>query len=295
MRRISTALALSLALSGCVTSEVDTTKSDVARGKADGADLCPDLGLEPGCDVCAALGWYGDSVCDDFCDAPDPDCGAAALPTRFECVGVTSGTFFDLTIVDVGDEEGEVYVNDGGAPVSYEASYSGGQAETGFSEHRFVFGFDEYDDGDIAELYAVDVTAVSVDFLRGSVDYAGQSEEIVCYDMEAQPSGEAAPEFQCISVETGTFFDLDVVDVGDQEGRVTINDGGAPASFEAQYDELEENGSRARHRFVFGFDKRNAGEIEDLYSIAIEEQSIDFADGQADYGVTSRVLCHITR
>jgi uncharacterized protein (TIGR03382 family) len=29
---------------------------------------------EPDADVCAEEDWYGDGECDDFCDAPDPDC-----------------------------------------------------------------------------------------------------------------------------------------------------------------------------------------------------------------------------
>ena len=26
-------------------------------------------------DLCTLLGWYDDGICDDFCPAPDPDCG----------------------------------------------------------------------------------------------------------------------------------------------------------------------------------------------------------------------------
>jgi len=39
--------------------------------------LCKLQGLAAGCDLCAALGWYQDGVCDDFCPGPDPDCSAA--------------------------------------------------------------------------------------------------------------------------------------------------------------------------------------------------------------------------
>jgi hypothetical protein len=44
---------------------------------------CGQAGLEAGCDVCAALGFYDDGVCDSplidagFCQGPDPDCEAA--------------------------------------------------------------------------------------------------------------------------------------------------------------------------------------------------------------------------
>jgi len=46
------------------------SKDDVrARGKADEASFHDD-----GFDYCAAFGWYGDGVCDDFCLNRDPDC-----------------------------------------------------------------------------------------------------------------------------------------------------------------------------------------------------------------------------
>lgn len=39
---------------------------------------------EPGADVCAEEGWYGDGECDVFCDRPDPDC--AGVPAEdFGC------------------------------------------------------------------------------------------------------------------------------------------------------------------------------------------------------------------
>ena len=55
------------ACSDAANEPADTpSKDDVRRmsGKGDG-----------GQDLCEAFGWYGDGVCDDFCPAPDPDCG----------------------------------------------------------------------------------------------------------------------------------------------------------------------------------------------------------------------------
>jgi hypothetical protein len=71
-------------LNGCQASDTDReslSKEDVIDGKADQFDVCPFFGLEEGCDLCEALGWYGDGECDQelidegLCVGPDPDCG----------------------------------------------------------------------------------------------------------------------------------------------------------------------------------------------------------------------------
>ncbi len=81
---IPAAFGLSLGLAGCTGGETEPNmldKDEAAQGKEDGFTdtLCEWIGAEPGCDLCDELGWYGDGVCDDFCDEPDPDCGATAL------------------------------------------------------------------------------------------------------------------------------------------------------------------------------------------------------------------------
>jgi len=78
------ALGLAFGLGAACTTEdpgATLTREEVEQGKADGFDdvLCELIGAEPGCDLCEELDWYGDGYCDDFCDEPDPDCGAIAL------------------------------------------------------------------------------------------------------------------------------------------------------------------------------------------------------------------------
>lgn len=41
-----------------------------------------------GFDICAKSGWYGDGVCDDFCDNPDPDC-APTTPICEQFIGTS--------------------------------------------------------------------------------------------------------------------------------------------------------------------------------------------------------------
>ena len=41
-------------------------------------------------DYCSLLGWYGDSICDDFCYRPDPDCTGSCSgedPSASQCSG----------------------------------------------------------------------------------------------------------------------------------------------------------------------------------------------------------------
>lgn len=71
------ALGIAVGLGGCaLDGDGPTLDRDAARqAKADGFDLCWFIGAEEGCDICDELGWYGDGICDDFCDRADPDCG----------------------------------------------------------------------------------------------------------------------------------------------------------------------------------------------------------------------------
>ncbi|MCA9582641.1 MAG: hypothetical protein KC416_12660 [Myxococcales bacterium] len=80
---------LVLALAGCTsgTSSSDPAgstfqKSFFGSGKFDSTlegKICADAGLPPGCDICDALGYYGDGECDTFCAQADSDCGQACV------------------------------------------------------------------------------------------------------------------------------------------------------------------------------------------------------------------------
>lgn len=74
-----------LAAAGCtVVDEPDRvpTKEEARAGKADLFSWCSWLGAEPGCDICAEMGWYQDGDCDatlvaiGTCHEPDPDCNS---------------------------------------------------------------------------------------------------------------------------------------------------------------------------------------------------------------------------
>lgn len=73
---------LVLAACSAATDEASVSKASLAQmgGKADSsavAALCEAIYGEP-CDLCERQGWYGDDICDAFCQQPDPDCGADA-------------------------------------------------------------------------------------------------------------------------------------------------------------------------------------------------------------------------
>ncbi|MBT8495121.1 MAG: hypothetical protein KJO07_18895 [Deltaproteobacteria bacterium] len=56
------------------------SKIEAQDEKADGLTdkLCEQVGAEPGCDICAESEWYGDGLCDDFCDRFDyQDCAVS--------------------------------------------------------------------------------------------------------------------------------------------------------------------------------------------------------------------------
>lgn len=68
-------------LGGCAADISDASSPKPTAGKADAvARLCEDAGLPDDCDICDVRGWYGDGECDDFCSAPDPDCGGDPGP-----------------------------------------------------------------------------------------------------------------------------------------------------------------------------------------------------------------------
>ena len=72
--RLNSQLAASwIASHGCAevaSTESVPTKHDVVAGKADGIGWCSSLGADPGCDVCAEMGWYGDGSCGTSSSGP---------------------------------------------------------------------------------------------------------------------------------------------------------------------------------------------------------------------------------
>jgi hypothetical protein len=73
------ALGVTVGLAGCGDPDPEDeaiSKDEAAQSKADGFtdELCAYLFAEPGCDLCAEMGWYGDGICDTFCETADPDC-----------------------------------------------------------------------------------------------------------------------------------------------------------------------------------------------------------------------------
>ncbi len=108
MKTLALILPLAAAFMGCAADpdvDLDLDLKDDARrqladGKADERDACeehgwyhdsicdqfcptpdPDCGSQPEFDSCAEHGWYDDDVCDSFCPKPDPDCGGSSSTT----------------------------------------------------------------------------------------------------------------------------------------------------------------------------------------------------------------------
>ena len=73
------ALGVTVGLGACTPDEPEgdlITKDEAADSKADGFtdSLCLIIGADVGCDLCGEMGWYGDGVCDTFCEQADTDC-----------------------------------------------------------------------------------------------------------------------------------------------------------------------------------------------------------------------------
>ena len=152
--------------------------------------------------------------------------------TKFACMSAESNILFNLDIVDVGDENGQVVINDGSSPKTFNADYNSG---------RFIFG-DDYESS-----IELPVPGYS-EWVIGRVNYKGKSEKLICQYGEIVNQSVSASlgsnsAFSCIGTHSERMYDLNIVDVGDQEGEVVINDGGAPQTFNADYN----NG-----RFIFG-------------------------------------------
>lgn len=59
------------------------------------------------------------------------------------------------------------------------------------------------------------------------------------------------PLIECIGADSGNFYDLEILDVGDEEGRVTVNNGAAPQHFDAIYDRYSDDLGLGRQKFLF--------------------------------------------
>ncbi len=87
------------------------------------------------------------------------------------------------------------------------------------------------------------------------------------------------PAFECLGNKTDKFYDLTILDVGDQEGEVVINNGGAPKSFRATYREIK----AGHHRWVFGYELYNEGITPVLSQINITENPGRNPTGKVSY------------
>ena len=227
-----------------------------------------------------------------FCLPAEGGCVQKPWDPDFECFSIETGLFFDMEIVDVGDEEGTVVINDGGAPVTYTAEYDQGTASTGYDSHTFLFGFDAYNQGEIDALFTIAIDEISTNFARGSFTYDQIDGELVCHlpDTDSEPE---SFDYECLGKQSGTFFDLTIVDVGDEEGEVVVNDGGAPVTYPAEFDQRMDENDNHHDQFIFGFDAYNNGEIEELYFIDVSVVSINFSLGEVEYaGAAEELICH---
>ncbi|OFZ47616.1 MAG: hypothetical protein A2451_02580 [Bdellovibrionales bacterium RIFOXYC2_FULL_39_8] len=85
----------------------------------------------------------------------------------FECIGQQSKNYYDFEIVDVGDEEGIVTVNNGGAPVDFRATYR----ETYNKKHIFEFGYENFNDGITKGVSFAEITISHNNFATGKIEY----------------------------------------------------------------------------------------------------------------------------
>lgn len=77
---VSVAAGFPLLLAGCLLGDRDepVTREEAAEAAESGEDLCDRVDEPRGCDLCLALEFYGDGVCDWFCQEADPDCVCTA-------------------------------------------------------------------------------------------------------------------------------------------------------------------------------------------------------------------------
>jgi hypothetical protein len=91
----------------------------------------------------------------------------------FECKGKRTGKFYDAVILDVGDEDGEVVVNNGGAPLTFRANYR----ETKVGQHRWIFGYELFNEGIVPVLSELQITFKSGKNAVGKVSYFEHDED----------------------------------------------------------------------------------------------------------------------
>ncbi|MFA6434290.1 MAG: hypothetical protein WCW52_06300 [Elusimicrobiales bacterium] len=161
--------------------------------------------------------------------AVNPACSSALngpfeSGSKFECMSADSKVLFTLDILDAGDKKAEVTVDASGAPKTLAAVYSDG---------RFVFGAGM---NSIIEL----PSPVYHEWVVGRVEHAGMNEKLICQFGDAvedsiPASFSSRSAFSCLGTRTERMYDLDIVDIGDDEGTVEINDSGAPKTFPAYF------------------------------------------------------------
>ena len=103
---------------------------------------------------------------------------AFGYPT-FKCVGKQTGKLYDASILDVGDEDGEIVVNNGGAPQTFRANYR----ETKTGQHRWVFGYELYNIGIVPALSELKISYQSGKKTIGKVSYFEHDEDNQAHEL----------------------------------------------------------------------------------------------------------------
>lgn len=112
----------------------------------------------------------------------------------------------------------------------------------------------------------------------------------------------AYPSFECVGKQTGKFYDASIIDVGDKEGVVLVNNGGVPQTFSAEYKEL----ANGNHRWVFGFELYNESVVPVLSQIMLKpiqdgktSGSVSYFehdyDSQSHQLIREQVNCHVSK
>lgn len=147
--------------------------------------------------------------------------------SKLFCLSVNHpSTMVDLEIVDVGDEVGKITINDGGAPQHFDAFYN---------NNSFITVCDNNSECDGPTVTMAEQN-FSYNWAKGTLTFNETTDDLICSltDATAQITLESKTQIECTGVNE-IIYTLDIVDVGDEEGRIEINDGGAPIYLDAVY------------------------------------------------------------
>jgi hypothetical protein len=87
------------------------------------------------------------------------------------------------------------------------------------------------------------------------------------------------PMFECLGDQTDKFYEARIIDVGDQDGEITVSHYYAPKIFRANYRETRGH----QHRWVFGYELYNQGISPVLSELNITYNSGKTAVGRVSY------------